>query len=170
MIRNRTYAAAMVLLLSLFFSSGCATTPKTEMTQLQIRQFQTRIFDEEDTKMVLKAIVNVLQDEGFIIREASSDLGILHAVKEKEESSPGGIFLATLFGGNDARWNANSVMECTANVSEFGKQCKVRVNFQSKVLDNKGAVVKVRQVDDLKFYQTFFEKVDKGIFLQRQKL
>lgn len=166
------YRHVIILLPLLFlpFLPGCATTPKTKMTQLQIRQFQTRTFETEDSKMVLKAIVNVLQDEGFIIKEASSDLGILHAVKEEEASSMGGIFIATLFGGKDARWNANSVIECTANVSEFGKVCKVRVNFQRKILDNRGSVAEVKQVDDQKFYQEFFEKVDKGIFLQKEKL
>jgi hypothetical protein len=54
------------------------------------------------------------------------------------------------------------------NISEFGKQSKVRANFQVKILDNQGRAVEVYQVEDPKYYQDFFMKVDKGIFIQKQ--
>jgi hypothetical protein len=61
-------------------------------------------------------------------------------------------------------------VEATANVSEFGKQIRVRINFQQKVYDSAGQVAKVEQIDDPKFYQEFFAKVDKGLFIQKEKL
>ncbi len=61
-------------------------------------------------------------------------------------------------------------MECSGNVTEFGKETRVRINFQSKRMNNKGEVVDVKQVADPAFYQTFFSKVDKGIFIQKEKL
>jgi hypothetical protein len=45
-----------------------------EQTQLQIRDIQTRRYDTHDTKAVLKTMLNVLQDDGFIISEANPDL------------------------------------------------------------------------------------------------
>ncbi len=62
-----------------------------------------------------------------------------------------------------------SVIECTANVSEYGNQVRVRVNFQVKVLDNKGGIREVKQIEE-KYYQDLFSKVDKGIFIQKEKL
>jgi len=53
-------------------------------------------------------------------------------------------------------------------VSELGKRCKVRAIFQAKILDNTGKPVEVSAITDPKFYQDFFSRVDKGIFLQRQ--
>jgi hypothetical protein len=45
-----------------------------EQTQLQIREIQTRTYDTHDTKAVLKTMLNVLQDDGFIVTEANTDL------------------------------------------------------------------------------------------------
>lgn len=153
------------------FVSGCATTgtapPKT---QLQIREFQTRTFETNDIKMVMKALLNVLQDEGFIVKHASVELGLLNATKEVDIENKGEAVLLILLVGADARWKKNSIIECTGNVSEFGNQMRVRVNFQMKVMDNRGNVIKVGQIEDAKYYQDFFSKVDKGIFIQKEKL
>jgi hypothetical protein len=37
-------------------------------------------------------------------------------------------------------------------------------------MDNLGGVRKVGEIKDEKFYQNFFSKVDKAIFLQKEKL
>ena len=39
-----------------------------------------------------------------------------------------------------------------------------------KVLDNKGGIIDLKQVEDQNYYQEFFSKVDKSIFLQKQGL
>lgn len=158
-------------LLIAIFVFGCATTGVTpQKTQLQIREFQTRTYDTNDTKMVLKAMLNVLQDEGYIVQNANVELGLLTATKEIDIENKGEAFLALFFMGANARWKKNSIIESTANVSEFGTQARVRVNFQLKVLDNKGGILEVKQIEDEKYYQDFFSKVDKGIFIQKEKL
>jgi hypothetical protein len=58
----------------------------------------------------------------------------------------------------------------TLNVSEYGTECRVRANFQIKVMNNKGNVMDIKQIEDDKFYQDFFAKGDKGIFIQKEKL
>ena len=65
-------------------------------------------------------------------------------------------------------FNKLKQIESSINISEFGKQSKVRANFQVKILDNQGRTVEVYQVEDPKYYQDFFMKVDKGIFIQKQ--
>lgn len=138
------------------------------MTQLEIREFQTRTFDIKDPKLVIKALLNVLQDEGFIVRNADSELGFLSATKETDLGYGGSIWTSK---GEPDRWKKTSVIETTANVSLFGKgQCRVRVNFQEKILDNMGSIVEVRAILNEKYYQNFFAKVDKGLFIQREKL
>ena len=162
---------APISLLVIVFAIGCATTGVTPTkTQLQIREFQTRSYETNDVKMVMKAMLNVLQDDGFIVKNANVELGFLTATKEVDVESKGEAFVAALFLGTQARWKKNSIIESTANVSEFGKQCRVRVNFQVKVMDNKGGVLEVKQIEDERYYQEFFSKVDKGIFIQKEKL
>jgi len=158
---------------------GCATTGVTPpKTQLQIREFQTRIFDTNDIKLVMKTMINVLQDDGFIVKNAVLDLGLLSAEKSVDIENKTEAFLSALAAGlaagqgkyYDARWKKASFIECTANVSEYGKQARIRVNFQTKILDNKGGIIKVKQIDDEKYYQDFFSKVDKGLFIQKEGL
>lgn len=166
----RTAIGSLSLLFVLALS--CAPTASVEppKTQLQIREFQTRTFDVDNELMVMKAVASVLLDEGFIIKDAETDLGIISATKEVDIESGGEKFLSILFFGANARWAKNSVIESTVNVSKFGKQVKVRVIFQVKSMNNMGEVMAVQQVDDEKYYQDFFAKVDKGIFLQKEEI
>jgi len=153
------------------FLAGCATTNITpQQSQLQIREFQTKSYETTDSKMVMKAMLNVLQDDGFIVKNAVLDLGLLSAEKTVDIEKGGEKFWATFANGANATWKKASIIECTGNISEFGDTIKVRVNFQLKMLDNKGGILKVEQINDEKYYQNFFMKVDKGIFLQKEKV
>lgn len=169
---KKTICSVLPLVLVLLVSSGCITPPSPE-TQLQIREFQTRSYDTKDYKMVMKAVMNALQDESFIIKQADLDLGFISAQKELDvESSVERLlssFLAAL-GGGTVQYKKNSITEVSANISEYGDQIRVRVNFQNKIVDNLGKVVKVEQIGDEKFYQDFFSKVDKSIFLAKEKV
>ena len=170
-MHNRKKVILFLLILALFIS-GCATTGSIvpQKTQLQIREFQTRAYDTTDTKMVMKAMLNVLQDDGFIVKNANLELGLLTARKEIDVENSGEVFVAWFFAGQNARWKKNSIIEVSANISKFGAQTRVRVNFQRKVLDNRGAVLKVKQINNEGYYQKFFSKVDKGIFIQKENL
>lgn len=163
----------LVLFVLLLFIYGCATTHeelKPGKTQLQIREFQTRVFDVSDAKLVMKALINVLQDNGFIVKNAVPDLGLISAEKAVDiENKTESAWLSFWLGYN-AEWKKASVIECTANVNEYGKQVRVRVSFLAKILTNKGGIKEIKQVDDEKYYQEFFSKVDKGIFIQKEKL
>lgn len=158
------------VLLAVIVLAGCATTGTPPQSQLQIREFQTRSYETTDTKMVMKAVLNTLQDEGYIVKNAVPDLGLLTATKEVDVEDKTEAVILTLLSKGKATWAKNSVIEATANVSEFGTQTRVRLNFQVKTFDNKGAVREVKQVEDGNFYQEFFSKVDKGVFIQKENL
>jgi len=152
------------------FMTGCATPPETEKTQLQIRAIQTRTYEISESKLVLKAMLNVLQDDGYIVKTAVPEIGLLTAIKEIDIERISESMPAFFFGGANARWKKSAIIEATCNVSYFGDTCKIRVNFTQKILDNLGGVIEIRQIYDQKFYQTFFTKVDKSIFIQRMGL
>jgi hypothetical protein len=161
----------LIFPLIFIFLAGCVWGPgKPPKTQLEIREFQTRTFDTKDTKLVMKALLNVLQDDGYSIKSADANLGFLSAVKETDLGGGPPIFTWGTKTPDAARWRKIKMVEATGNVSEFGNQTRVRVSFQSKVLDNMGAVMEVQTIDDGQFYQDFFIKVDKGLFLQKEKL
>ena len=151
-----------------------------------MREFQTRTFDTADHKLVMKAMLNVLQDDGYVVKNAVVDLGLITAAKEIDvapgRSGTGGLFGGVggtvIFGGGPGgvifggpqtppAYNKTEVRDFTGNVSEFGAQTKVRVSFQRKVLDNRGDVVRSSRSTTRAFYQDFFSRMDKGLFCRR---
>lgn len=167
-MKGFSFISLCVLVLTLF--SGCSTfSPPPQKTQLEIRQMQTYVFDVSDFNLVMKAMLNVLQDDGYIVKNVQLNLGFLSATKEVDVESPGSRF----WGGSfltPERWLKMNILNATSNVSEFGSKTKVRVNFQIKKVDNYGAVMGVYQVQDPQFYQDFFSKVSKSIFIQEEKI
>lgn len=93
--------------------------------------------------MVMKALLNVLQDDGFVIRTANADLGLITANKDHSNTHPG--FIAGPF--------IPQVWDSSVNVSKFGRQTKVRVNVQVTAR-NKLNEVKAYELDDPGYYET----------------
>lgn len=142
----------------------------TSQTQLQKRQYQTREYSSMEKASIMKAMLNVLQDEGFIINNANSLLGFISGVKEFSTNDKT-INFEEEFGTKKKVSGATvAVVEATANVSEYGKSYRVRINFKRKFLNVYGNAVKIEEITDSKYYQTFFGKVDKAMFLQKQKI
>src|SRR5215471_285602 len=75
---------AIPIFLLLSVSACSMSAPKPARSQLQIREFQTRTFpkSEKHNLVMMKALINVLQDDGFIVRNADKDLGYVVASKE----------------------------------------------------------------------------------------
>lgn len=178
---------------SLFLATGCAQrqhSETTEKTQLEIREFQTRTFDISDHHLVMKSILNVLQDDGYMVKNASAELGILSATKEvgfgqdhwARSDTPRAVLTSRVGFGfgvgmrnrfpatRDVSRPTHQLIEATVNVSEFDDKVRVRASFQAKLYDNHESVVRVQQIQNEQFYQDFFVKVDKGIFIQQQNI
>lgn len=149
------------------------TNPAPPKTQLEKRQFQTREYDCNDKALIMKAMLNVLQDEGFIVNNANPLLGFISGSKEFDVSDRS-IDIQKEFGTsrNSLCWQGIRVatIEATANVTEYGKEIRVRINFKRKLLNAYGNAQVINDIDDENYYQDFFAKVDKAIFLQKQKI
>jgi hypothetical protein len=148
---------------------SCGEVQKAQ-SQLEIRSFQTKEFDVADTKMVMKAIVDTLQDEGFSLKNVDTTLGIINATKEVDIEDKYAVFFATLLAGNKARWKKLQNLEASVSVTPIGNRTKVRVNFSMKLIDNEGKTIKVETVKDPNYYQDFFSKVSKSLFLLQEKI
>lgn len=149
------------------------TAPPPQKTQLEKRQFQTREYDSTDKNMIMKAMLNVLQDEGFIVNNANPLLGFISGEKEFDLNDRS-IDIQKEFGTSKGSLNWSgvrvAVIEATANVTEYGKQIRVRINFKRKLLNVYGNAQSIDEIEDEKYYQEFFAEVDKAIFLQKQKI
>lgn len=170
---RRKAAVSFVLISAAALLCGCVIErARPVRSQLEIRQMQSRSYDAPagGIKKIMKAVINVLQDDGYIIKNADKELGFITASKETDIKDQWEAFFAQFADGASARYRTNSVLESSVNISEFGREIRVRAVFQIKILDNFGATVTVKQVDQPTFYQDFFIKVDKGVFLERQDL
>lgn len=168
----RRVVAVLLLSLGPVSCISCVPRPpKSLHSQLELREFQTRSYtrEEKSTITIMKAMLNVLQDDGYIVRNADKDLGFLVATKETDVEEDWTTAFSVLFEGAQARYPKNTVMECSVHISELGSEVKVRAVFQKKLLDNQGGTLDVRQIEEPDFYREFFAKVDKGIYLERQK-
>ncbi len=143
----------------------------TPMTQLEKRQFQTRTYKATNKQVVMKAILNVLQDEGFMVYNANQLLGFIYGAKDFDTSDPD-VDISKEFGLSKGRLNWNGVkvatMETSANVTEYGETIRARVNFKRKLLNVYGNAQFIDDVNEAEFYEEFFDKVEKAILLQQQ--
>jgi hypothetical protein len=157
--------------LTALLTTGCTHhSQASEMTQLQIREIQTRTFLAKDAKSVLKEMFNVLQDDAYIVKNANVELGFLTGEKDIDLEEGWVRALSIFAHGNNATWKKNAIIEISANVTQFGSDTRVRINIQKKLFDNFGRVLQVRQIYDASEYQAFFDKVQKGLFIEEQQL
>jgi len=73
---------SIFLIIILTIGIAEAKTPVVNVSALDIRALQTRVFDTSDDKKVVKAVINTLQDNGFIIQSVEPELGHIRAKKE----------------------------------------------------------------------------------------
>jgi hypothetical protein len=153
-------------------ASGCALQqpPPPRKTQLELREIQTRVYADRYSKSVMKALINALLDDGYMVRNADKDLGFISASKEADVTDSREQFWARFVDGQYARYKKNVTIEASANVTEFGNETKVRVTFQSKIVDNFGSPVATESIEDPFYYQDFFTRVDKSLFIERERL
>ena len=108
----------LVLIAFATFTTPCFAKNEviTPQTQLQKRQYQTRQYDNIDKATLMKAMLNVLQDEGFIVNNASSLLGFISGAKEFSTRDKT-INFEQEFGAKKEAGAVVAVIETTSNIS-----------------------------------------------------
>jgi hypothetical protein len=75
---------ALALIVSMMLLGGCASQNSHVMeggSAVELRSFQTRVFDTTDKHKMMRTIIAVLQDLGFIIDKTDEDLGMVTGTK-----------------------------------------------------------------------------------------
>jgi hypothetical protein len=88
MKRNRDGVLKALLVLAMVgLTGGCASTSSeqqilaADVSQVAIRNIQSRAFDTADKKLMMRSVVNTLQDLDFLIQDANFDLGTVTGQK-----------------------------------------------------------------------------------------
>ncbi len=153
-------------LLLILFSSCSHQNDDPIVAQLHMRNMQTRVYVNNSTKVVVKEILNLLQDEGYIVKNVNMELGLVSAERNVDIEKFSSKFWAYVFSGKNATWKKYSILEMTTNISEHQNQSKVRVNFLLKIYDNHGRQLEVHPINDEIHYQKFFSRLQRGLLNQ----
>ncbi|OGI00621.1 MAG: hypothetical protein A2Y25_04515 [Candidatus Melainabacteria bacterium GWF2_37_15] len=150
----------IILILACFSLIGClpAFAEKESATALEIRQMQTRTYEVKNQKQLMEAMVNVLQDRGYLINESNYNLGVISGYKECKEKR----FLGSQFVRYETSVQINQ---------QNNKSYKVRTNYIKKLMDvygNPSTQKDIKIPEQEQFYREFFSDLDKSLFIEKQ--
>lgn len=137
---------------------------------LERRNVETRVFDTTNTKQLLVASAQLLQDMDYTITESDTEIGLITATKDRKVGSAAGkvaiTVLAALNGNSKPVYDDKQKFYVTIVTTKAGKhQTKTRVTFARMVYDNYGKVARVEKLDDPALYTEFFDKLAQSVFL-----
>lgn len=151
--------------------AGCASSAKPPA--LQLREYQSRTYEGKDTSEIFHAVLNTLQDDGFVVDIADMDSGLIKAnvsntsVNARETLQKtaftvltGGFFL--LF--TDGNINNAETLTATITISPYGKAIKLRTSFVFKKMNPEGETIENYQIMEQEMYQKFFTSIEHSIF------
>ena len=76
---------SVILIFGAFLCGGCATNQQqimaAELSQVALRSIQSRAFDTTDKKLMLRSVINTMQDLDFLIQDSSLELGTVTGQK-----------------------------------------------------------------------------------------
>ena len=176
---------ALVLVLVLAGSgAGCASGVGGRAIALsgplEVRAAQSREFDTADSRLVLKAALNALQDSGFTIRQTDAELGLVTGVAEWQSRAVNNglrifkwVAAPFTYGGSlliPSGRNEFSTIEATVNVTREAGRTRARVSLVARVTDGEGKVRSVQAIADPLAYQGLLSQLDKAVYLEREGL
>lgn len=159
--------------------AGCTSTLAREALTLQPqaleqRRLQTRRFETAEEERLLSAALDVLQDLGFEVDEATPKLGLIVVSKNRDADSAGEIVGSVILGTlSDSEVTYNVEQKIRASVVTRpirGGKMYLRVTFQRTVWNNRGEISLTESIEDPAIYQEFFTKLSKAVFLQAQEV
>ncbi len=138
---------------------GCATTSEPELTPLEIREMQSRNFDQVPD-VVFPSVVSVFQDLGYTIQSADRESGFISAESAAESD------------GWHRFWTGQARVEqtrATAFVEAVHDETSVRLNFVA--VDERSSGWGQHNRDDTPIldaepYQHAFERIEDAIFMR----
>ena len=152
----------LIILFCSFNLEVFAAKKLPEKTTMELRSIQTYLFDTPNEMLVAKAVINTLQDNGFIIQDVEPELGYIRAKKEVKlkrtdkgrvslycaEFAYYGILTGLSFGINapfliiPTMHMKNElalhtvIFDSNVNIEKLGRKTKVRFTVIEKVLEN----------------------------------
>jgi len=145
----------------------------SEESQVKLRAAQSRVFNSTDRRRTLEAIVDTMQDLGFMVEVLDEELGIVSG-KRFEPLERSGI-------GTDPYYhlyNDQSLLIFTKSYLTWGPfwhrsdlvrlTITVRKRNEAQLVVRASAQFYLRAVEDPAPYQKFFRTLEQALFLEAQ--
>lgn len=175
------------ILFAIGFLTACQTTNdvakaigKPPENAVALRALQTRRFDSQNGKVLLEATTQTLQDLGFTISEASSEVGVIVASKQRDAEESGQvagqvglmILMALLGSAHNPTWDQEQTIRVTVSALPVsnGRQTEVRTSFDRILINNYGNAWKAELLMEPPLYKEFFEKLSAAAFLEAHQI
>ncbi len=173
--------AGTALLVGTLSVTGCQTIPEDALAlspeSLEQRSLQTRRYDNTSEPDLLIASAGVIQDLGFNIDESETELGVIVGSKDRDATEAGqiaGAILVAALTGTAVPIDKNQKLRVSLVVKPAESGIKgsylVRVTFQRIVWNTQNQVSKIEALDDPEYYQGFFDRLSKAVFLEAHKI
>jgi len=172
---------AILSIATLALLAGCAQQPKApaealrlSKESLQDRQLQMRRFETGDEEKMLAASAALLQDLGFNLDESETRLGVISASKSRDARETGqmvgSFFVAILLGVNMPTDKVQKIFASVVTRPTGEKNTVVRVTFSRIVWNDQRRISKQERMNEPKYYQEFFDKLSKSVFLEANQI
>ena len=162
----------LIILIAFLFSSHSCVFAKTEKarTMLEVREFQTRYFDTTNTTQVMKAVINTLQDNGFVIQNIESDLGYITAKKDfrAKRTDKGRVALYSLEYAYYGALTGLSFGACAPYLIYPTMHMKNELSLHPVLVDSNVVVEKVGNQTKVRFVfvEKIMENADGNLFIK----
>lgn len=174
MIKKCTLAILIVLV---FATNSCLNAISKEVlpkkpSAEELKTLQIRDYDKNYNLKLMKAILNVLQDDYYFITQADSQIGFIFANKEFDTRDKY-IDIKKEFGCSKKmtgikRYSITRT-EADINVTPYPEKTQVRISFRKKILNMYDMEIRVKDITDKIYYDNFYSKLDKELQLNANK-
>ena len=163
----------LCLLIAIFALSGISYAKQDKdslppkPTAQEIIEIQTRTYNNVDTFVLMKAILNVLQDNYYFIEDADYKLGFIKANREFDTRDKY-IDIKQEFGCSKkmAGIKRLSVAKTEVNINISQKEDNtntVRISIRKKVMNMYDIEIRVTDVVEKELYNEFFASLEKKL-------
>ena len=173
MRRDFRFSIIIFAVLAAPFLSSCLRqerTPPPQISQVQTSELQTREFPKGTAIAGMKAVSAALQDEGYSIETANTELGLITASRTVSDIDTTTRDTQIFWKGFAKDYRTARSWIVTANISEINEKLRIHISLVEQELSETGGIMYSYPVVDPALYQALFSKVDKSVFLQRNKL
>lgn len=152
--------SALIILVVIGIVGGCAVQPK--LTPAQKRQITSKLY-EADYETTFRAVLTVIQDQGYIIKNTDMNTGLINATIDREEEMGSQVAQALILGYVADK---GSNMEASFMVNKINEtKTEIRLNLQEAKYGqgNKwqsASQQSVKQILDPGIYTALFNEIE----------